>query len=356
MNNAAALILDIHGHLLRIACAKLGQHHEGLAKAARVLAQQRLISDSMKKAMLNVDTAAAFVRHITQPKNDMLQDQLKSMLDTRKQDVDDAPMPGETPTTPPEANPVAKVNSSTRHRKAPRGGTATPDAVVQTAAVPQPVPRHATYRPRQLLMRRPAAAAATAGTGGAAQGRSGRGGHLSRAEGDCLGGSDESSHGPAAAATVPAEPATVQAAQALSADMQRSLRILKERTKELGAVSEPALLAALRASNGLVHPARARLLKVSQEEARQSTTLGQTQEVDEPTKVLDIPNEIKVGYSPVGFDRCDCGSSASRNSKIKWEIGVETGGKKMPRGGRRSIGPSDTPPCERRGFAGHDAG
>jgi len=142
---------------------------------------------------------------------------------------------------------------------------------------------------------------------------------------------DESSHGPAAAATVPAEPAAAQAAHALSADMQRSLRILKERTKELGAVSESALLAALRASNGLVHPARARLLKLSQEEARQSTTLGQTQEVDEPTKVLDIPNEIKVGYSPVGFDRCDCGSSASRNSKIKWEIGVETGGKKMPR-------------------------
>merc|ERR1711982_287229 len=38
-------------------------------------------------------------------------------------------------------------------------------------------------------------------------------------------------------------------------------------------------------------------------------------------------NEIKVGYSPIGFVRC--GRSACRISKLKWKMGKETGGKKM---------------------------
>merc|ERR1712227_487302 len=57
------------------------------------------------------------------------------------------------------------------------------------------------------------------------------------------------------------------------------------------------------------------------------TTLGQTSEFNAQIQVLDIPNEIKVGYSPIGFVRC--GRSACRVSKIVWKIGKETGGKKM---------------------------
>merc|ERR1712059_247363 len=45
------------------------------------------------------------------------------------------------------------------------------------------------------------------------------------------------------------------------------------------------------------------------------------------TRRLDIPNEIKVGYSPIGFVRC--GRSACRISSLKWKMGKETGGKKM---------------------------
>jgi len=48
---------------------------------------------------------------------------------------------------------------------------------------------------------------------------------------------------------------------------------------------------------------------------------------DAQIQVLDIPNEIKVGYSPKGFVRC--GRSACRISKLKWKMGKETGGKKM---------------------------
>merc|ERR1712187_90969 len=60
---------------------------------------------------------------------------------------------------------------------------------------------------------------------------------------------------------------------------------------------------------------------------KKDTTLGQTKEFDAQIQVLDIPNEIKVGYSPIGFVRC--GRSACRISKLKWKMGKETGGKKM---------------------------
>merc|ERR1711982_80137 len=45
---------------------------------------------------------------------------------------------------------------------------------------------------------------------------------------------------------------------------------------------------------------------------RKDTTLGQTKEFDAQVQILDIPNEIKVGYSPIGFVRC--GRSACRIS------------------------------------------
>merc|ERR1719217_1409347 len=60
---------------------------------------------------------------------------------------------------------------------------------------------------------------------------------------------------------------------------------------------------------------------------KKDTTLGQTREFSAQVQVLDIPNEIKCGYSPIGFVRC--GHSACRISTLKWKMGKETGGKKM---------------------------
>merc|ERR1712005_71712 len=60
---------------------------------------------------------------------------------------------------------------------------------------------------------------------------------------------------------------------------------------------------------------------------KKDTSLGQTKEFDAQIQVLDIPNEIKIGYSPIGFVRC--GHSACRISKLVWKMGKETGGKKM---------------------------
>merc|ERR1711865_225038 len=60
---------------------------------------------------------------------------------------------------------------------------------------------------------------------------------------------------------------------------------------------------------------------------KKDTTLAETKEFDAHIQVLDIPNEIKCGYSPIGFVRC--GRSACRITALKWKMGKETGGKKM---------------------------
>ncbi|KAI0243651.1 hypothetical protein L0F63_003000 [Massospora cicadina] len=44
-------------------------------------------------------------------------------------------------------------------------------------------------------------------------------------------------------------------------------------------------------------------------------------------QTLDIPGEVKKGYSPIGFVRC--GRSACKIINIKWKIGKETGRKKL---------------------------
>ena len=44
-------------------------------------------------------------------------------------------------------------------------------------------------------------------------------------------------------------------------------------------------------------------------------------------QTLDLPGELKCGYTPIGFVRC--GRAACRMTKIDFKIGKETGGKKM---------------------------
>merc|ERR1712093_508853 len=60
---------------------------------------------------------------------------------------------------------------------------------------------------------------------------------------------------------------------------------------------------------------------------KKDTSLSPVKCFDAQIQVLDIPNEIKCGYSPIGFVRT--GRSACRISKLKWKMGKETGGKKM---------------------------
>jgi len=56
-------------------------------------------------------------------------------------------------------------------------------------------------------------------------------------------------------------------------------------------------------------------------------TLKPCEDFTAQIQTLDIPGELKCGYSPIGFVRC--GRAACRMTQIKWKMGKETGGKKM---------------------------
>jgi len=60
---------------------------------------------------------------------------------------------------------------------------------------------------------------------------------------------------------------------------------------------------------------------------KKDTTLKQVKSFTAQIQVLDIPGELKCGYSPIVFVRT--GHSACKMTKINWKVGKETGGKKM---------------------------
>lgn len=60
---------------------------------------------------------------------------------------------------------------------------------------------------------------------------------------------------------------------------------------------------------------------------KSDTTLKAASNFTVQVQTLDIPGEIKCGYSPIGFVRC--GRSACKIKEIVWKMGKETGGKKM---------------------------
>jgi len=59
---------------------------------------------------------------------------------------------------------------------------------------------------------------------------------------------------------------------------------------------------------------------------KKDATLKHVANFNAQIQVLDIPGEIKKGYSPIGFVRC--GRAACRIIDLKWKMGKETGGKK----------------------------
>jgi elongation factor 1-alpha len=59
---------------------------------------------------------------------------------------------------------------------------------------------------------------------------------------------------------------------------------------------------------------------------KSDTTLSKCANFVAQVQSLDIPGELKVGYSPIGFVRC--GRAACKLSKIDWKKGKETGGEK----------------------------
>ena len=49
-------------------------------------------------------------------------------------------------------------------------------------------------------------------------------------------------------------------------------------------------------------------------------TLKPVKDFTAQIQTLDIPGEVKAGYSPIGFVRC--GRAACRISKINWKVGT----------------------------------
>jgi len=60
---------------------------------------------------------------------------------------------------------------------------------------------------------------------------------------------------------------------------------------------------------------------------KKDKTLAEVGQFVAQIQTLDIPGEIKTGYSPIGFVRC--GRSACRVTAFNFKVGKETGGKKM---------------------------
>merc|ERR1712031_96742 len=60
---------------------------------------------------------------------------------------------------------------------------------------------------------------------------------------------------------------------------------------------------------------------------KKDSTLDRCGQFTAQIQTLDIPGEIKLGYSPIGFVRC--GRSACRAMSFVFKVGKETGGKKM---------------------------
>merc|ERR1711976_638447 len=62
--------------------------------------------------------------------------------------------------------------------------------------------------------------------------------------------------------------------------------------------------------------------------AKGDSTIGPVASFTAQVQTLDnVPNEIKPGYSPIGF--VHCGHAACKITGINWKIGKETGGKKL---------------------------
>lgn len=60
---------------------------------------------------------------------------------------------------------------------------------------------------------------------------------------------------------------------------------------------------------------------------KKDTTLDRCGQFTAQIQTLDIPGEIKLGYSPIGFVRC--GRAACKVTGFNFKVGKETGGKKM---------------------------
>ncbi len=66
MNGLAALLIGVHGVLLRRIVAAYGTHCEGLGLAVRRLARGGVLQRPLKKLLRALDSTVCFIRHVRQ--------------------------------------------------------------------------------------------------------------------------------------------------------------------------------------------------------------------------------------------------------------------------------------------------
>ncbi len=80
MSDAAQLLLELHGGVLRTVRESVCTHFEGLASASRWLAKAGCRDKKLLKDLAHLDTVAAWVRHVTVPLCDKMVLQTKGEL------------------------------------------------------------------------------------------------------------------------------------------------------------------------------------------------------------------------------------------------------------------------------------
>jgi len=86
---AVPLILELHGTILRVIGEITHEHYQGLAVAGRRLCAEGRLDKRTKKHLGQLDTVAAMVRHITQPRCDEMVASLVQQLGQKRGKEDD---------------------------------------------------------------------------------------------------------------------------------------------------------------------------------------------------------------------------------------------------------------------------
>ena len=86
--DSAALLLDLHGKILRAACEHQSKHFEGLGAAGRHLFRTGTVSAKMKNQLSRLDFTCAYVRHISKPFADQFFEEFSNMLSVAQANED----------------------------------------------------------------------------------------------------------------------------------------------------------------------------------------------------------------------------------------------------------------------------
>ena len=141
--DAAGLVCDLHGKLLRALSAKTGRHFQGLEQASRVVK----LSNSAKKQVRRIDAAFNIVRHITAVRCHMLLEQVSRELD--ELDMTSCPVPTVPDTI--AVSPTASATCPGATGASPRSEC--PFAATGVAPVAEPKTADCALPPTQCALR-----------------------------------------------------------------------------------------------------------------------------------------------------------------------------------------------------------